>query len=321
MKHRLDPVPGGKAVLTSLLILFAAAGAAPGGTIGRELKGESIWTPLGGGVNGDVFALAHGNGKLYAGGYFADAGGTPAASIAVWDGVAWTNLGSGIDGSVNALLLVGDRLYAGGAFTSAGGVPASSIAMWDGASWTNLGAGVSADAYNDPAIFALAHDGTNLYAGGWFISAGETNANYVARWDGVAWTNLAEGIAGSGPGIYALSVIGTNLYAGGFFESAGQTNASNIARWDGTEWTPVDGGLNGSISAFARDGDGFYAGGWFNLAGTAEATNVAAWSAATGWTNLSSGVNDALSEGYVNALAMCDGMLYSGGSFDRAGDA
>ena len=321
MKHRLDPVPGGTAVLTSLLILFAAAGAARGGTIGRELQGDPIWTTLGTGFDGDVYALAHGNGKLYAGGLFTEAGGAPAASIAMWDGAAWTNLGAGVDGDISTLLLVGDRLYAGGTFTTAGGVPAANIAMWDGAAWTNLGAGFS-DEINAPSVYALAHDGTNLYAGGWFTWAGETNANYVARWDGVAWTNLAEGIAGSEPGVYALSVVGTNLFAGGLFETAGQTNASNIARWDGVEWTPVDGSLNGCIYAFARDDDVLYAGGLFNLADTAGATNVAAWSAAVGWTNLYSGVNDndAIYEGYVIALAICGGRLYAGGFFDRAGD-
>ena len=167
MKHRLDPVPGGTAVLTSLLILFAAAGAARGGTIGRELQGDPIWTTLGTGFDGDVYALAHGNGKLYAGGLFTEAGGAPAASIAMWDGAAWTNLGAGVDGDISTLLLVGDRLYAGGTFTTAGGVPAANIAMWDGAAWTNLGAGFS-DEINAPSVYALAHDGTNLYAGGWF---------------------------------------------------------------------------------------------------------------------------------------------------------
>lgn len=45
------------------------------------------WTPLGGGFDGVVTALAVYNGEIVAGGRFSVAGTTPAANLARWDGV------------------------------------------------------------------------------------------------------------------------------------------------------------------------------------------------------------------------------------------
>ena len=60
---------------------------------------------------------------LYAGGYFATAGGVTVNSIAKWNGSSWSALGSGIDtywGYVNALAVSGTDLYAGGPFHHGG---------------------------------------------------------------------------------------------------------------------------------------------------------------------------------------------------------
>ena len=38
--------------------------------------------------------------------------------------------------------------------------------------------------------------GTNLYAGGYFTTAGGVPANYIAKWDGSAWSALGSGMNG-----------------------------------------------------------------------------------------------------------------------------
>ena len=38
--------------------------------------------------------------------------------------------------------------------------------------------------------------GTNLYAGGGFTTAGGVPANYIAKWDGSAWSALGSGMDG-----------------------------------------------------------------------------------------------------------------------------
>jgi hypothetical protein len=173
--------------------------------------------------------------------------------------------------------------------------------------WTNLGDGMN------EAVWALAHDGTNLYAGGSFTTAGGVPAANVAKWDAAsgAWTNLGAGMAGW---VRALAYDGTNLYAGGDFTNAGGVSANYVAKWNGTCWTNLGLGVAGGVSALAYDGTKLYAGGAFTTAGGVSANYVAKWDAASGaWTNLGAGMNS-----HVYALAHDGTNLYAGGWFTYA---
>lgn len=133
---------------------------------------NGTWSPLGGGVNGRVWALTVlANGDIVAGGEFTVAGGAPAAGIARWNGTAWASFGTGLVGApgiAKAIVeLPNGDLVAGGQFLSAGGLPASNLARWDGSTWSPLGAGVSGPV----SALALARDGT-LSVGGLFATAG-----------------------------------------------------------------------------------------------------------------------------------------------------
>ena len=113
-------------------------------TIAGETRADKIarwngkfWSPLGSGLECDscvdpyVWALTVYNGELIAGGAFPSAGGTPANSIARWNGESWSPLGSGITGgSVWALTVYNGELIVGGAFSGAGGMPVNHIAHW-----------------------------------------------------------------------------------------------------------------------------------------------------------------------------------------------
>jgi hypothetical protein len=140
-------------------------------------------------------------------------------------------------------------------------------------------------------VIALAVDATgNLYAGGWFTTAGGVSANFVAKWDGTAWSALGSGMGGgivSGPWVKALALDAAgNLYAGGYFTTAGGVSANHIAKWDGTAWSALGSGVSGSytlVQALAVDGAGnLYAGGGFTTAGTHASAQVARWTAADG---------------------------------------
>jgi hypothetical protein len=67
-------------------------------------------------------------------------------------------------------------------------------------------------------VYALAVQGTDLYVGGQFAlaySAGSAQAlNYVARWNGTAWSGLGTGLNNI---VRALAAAGSRLAAGGFF--------------------------------------------------------------------------------------------------------
>ncbi len=163
-------------------------------------------------------------------------------------------------------------------------------------------------------VYALTRDAAgNLYAGGTFTTAGGRSASYIARWDGVAWTNLGSGCNNA---VYALACDAAGvLYAGGNFTAAGGRSAGYVARWDGVAWTNLGSGCNALVNALACDGAGnLFAGGNFTNAGGRSAGYIARWDGVA-WTNLGSGCNAS-----VNALA-CDGAgnLFAGGMFTMAG--
>jgi trimeric autotransporter adhesin len=308
------------------------------------------WLPLGMGMNNTVRALVWDGTNLYAGGRFTSAGHCSSANgcnrLARWDGVEWSPLGTGMNNVVYALAGDATTLYAGGSFTSAGNCSSSDgcnrIAQWDGANWSPLGTGMVPNVnYGDePAgslpestmmgynVYALAWDGSNLYAGGWFANAGDCSSvdgcNYIARWDGASWSPLATGMDFF---VFSLTWDGTNLIAGGAFDSAGDCSIADgcirIARWDSTAtgWSGLyqaGEGVNYPVNALVWDGLYLYAGGKFFGAGGCSysdgCNSVARWDGVR-WSSLGSGM-----DGSVDALVWDGTHLYAGGSFTNAGN-
>lgn len=161
------------------------------------------WQPLGGGIGGEVFALAIYRDRLIAGGqYF-----SPYGSLASWDGRSWSPVGVPVSGGVagievRALLAYGDTLIVGGRFDRvahypapgkhAVDVPVSNMARWDGSAWSMLGDGL------DERVDALAIHRGEIVAGGEFARSGERELEQVARWDGQAWQSLGSEIPFTG---------------------------------------------------------------------------------------------------------------------------
>ncbi len=68
------------------------------------------------------------------------------------------------------------RAFATGTFNKAGGESASHIAWWDGSAWHPLGLGI------DDLAGSLVVDGTTLWVGGRFLSAGGKVSTGLAAW-------------------------------------------------------------------------------------------------------------------------------------------
>jgi hypothetical protein len=209
-------------------------------------------------------------GNLYAGGFFATAGGVTVNGVAKWNGSAWSAFGSGISGAnanVNAFAFDhAGNVYIGGSFTTAGGAPASCVAKWNGTNWSALGSGITGGSF--PYVNSMAMDSNDrLYVGGQSTNAGGITANYIAVWDGTNWSAMG---AGMNSYVYSLAFDAAhNLYVGGGFSTADGNPANGIARWDGTGWSALGSGLNSAVIALAPDGAGrLYAAGWFTAAGT-----------------------------------------------------
>ena len=302
------PIPGTNGVVSASVIdaggnLYVGGGFTAAGNVFANQIAKwdgTSWSPLGTGMNGNVFALAVSGTDVYAGGSFLTAGGVAVNRIAKWDGTSWSPLGTGMNSTVWALAVSGTDVYAGGAFTTAGGVSANYIAEWDGTSWSALGTGMN------NGVRALAVSGTDIYAGGGFTTAGGVSANRIAKWDRTNWSALGTGLSGGVLGVFALAVSGTDVYAGGDF-------TGRIRKWNGTSWSTLGIGVGGSVNALAVSGTDVYAGGDFTTAGGVSAINIAKWDG-TSWSALGTGVNND-----VFALALSGTDVYAGGIFFTSG--
>ena len=170
---------------------FTSASGKPGTSkIAAWSNADDTWHALGGGVDGDVLALAlQGDDTVYAGGAFTSASGVPGTrGIAAWSysDDTWHALGTGITrGNYVYDVAVDDTrglVYAGGDFTAAGDDSAANVAVWDVglAEWIALQAAAGQGASSD--VYSLALDDSVLYLGGAFTTAGGVAADKVARW-------------------------------------------------------------------------------------------------------------------------------------------
>jgi hypothetical protein len=149
-----------------------------------------------------------------------------------------------------------------------------------------------------------------LIAAGFFLNAGGVAAaDYIAQWDGSAWSAV-----GSGFDSFVNSVIyrpdGT-LIAGGDFS----TPATRIASWNGSAWSALGSGMNGEVDSLANALNGnLLASGNFTTAGGSTVNYIAEWNDSA-WSDLDGGVNATT---YSLAVSL-DGIVYAGGGFTTAG--
>jgi hypothetical protein len=208
---------------------------------------------------------------LIAAGIFQSIDGVACNNVAAWDGQSWRPLGTGTDlGIYTATTWDPDGagpqpplLILGGFFRNAGGAAADYIAAWDGANFSNLGWSFDGPV-NSLAVCDPDGNGAQLFAGGSFIHSGADGVgqfvvNNVARWDGVRWYALGEGLSSSNPGGYAqVQLLATwdpdgdgplrprLVCFGGFGQASANGSATpvvNAAAWDGAMWQPLGEGL------------------------------------------------------------------------------
>jgi hypothetical protein len=266
------------------------------------------WSALGGGVDGQIKALAASASDLYVGGAILQVCGNIACSsgnlivnnIALWSGTAWSALDNGVNGAVQALAVSGDDLYIGGIFNRACGnlactsdnLTVNHIALWSSSSWFALDNGVSGSGVQ--GVQALAVSGSNLYVGGFFdavcgnaaCDSGNMTVNNIAQWNGISWSALGNGV--NSFGVQALAVSGSNLYVGGTFTQAcgnaacnsGNLPVNNIAQWNGSAsaWSALGSGVDNAVWALAVSGNDLYVAGNFSTSGGKPSYFFGRWS-------------------------------------------
>jgi len=211
--------------------------------------------------------------------------------------------------TVRAVLLYGGTLYIGGNFTNVDNNPnANYIARWIGNKWVEMGTGGM-----NNQVCALAVDGSNnIYAGGYFTTAGGVSASHIARWSISTSTWYAMGTGASG-NVWSIATSGTNIYITGGFTTAGGITVNNVAKWNGTAWSALGTSINNNGWGIVTSGANVYVGGSFTTAGGVSANRVAMYNGTT-WSALGTGLNNS-----VSAIAVSGANIYVGGSFTTAG--
>jgi hypothetical protein len=180
-------------------------------------------------------------------------------------------------------------------------------------SWSPVGSGIvpGPDYYRSVRSIATCHG--ELYAGGYFDSAGNIPTKNIAKWNGNNWSAVNQGIDGI---VNALTVYNGQLFAGGDFSTAGSIAANDIAMWNGTNWSNV-----GNIEAYygvkamvVYNGE-LYAGGWFLNPGP-DGTPIVRWNG-TNWT--SAGLEDSLYMISIDCMTVYNGELYAAGAYYAIG--
>ena len=275
-----------------------------------------VWSAVGTSPTGPINAIAIGpDGAVYVGGNFTNVAGIANADyIAKWDGSAWSALSTGMDDEVNDLAFdAAGNLYATGKFLNAGGGAAVRIARWNGSAWSALSTGLTGGAGAQGNAVVVDRTG-NIYVGGNFTDAGGSGADFIAMWNGSAFSALSSVTAVNNI-VRAVAVSANNtIYVGGSFTDAGGvTNADRIAAWSGTAWSALSTGMDAQVETIAvLPNNIIMAGGSFTTAGGVSAPNIAQWNG-TGWATVGT-LNNTVGKLIVGER----GNVYASGDFTTA---
>ncbi len=182
------------------------------------------------------------------------------------------------------------------------------LALDDGTGQVNEGF----NAKTNGMVNGLSILGNNIYAGGSFTTANDTNRSYLAAFNKTSgalhtWAPVANGQ------VNKIKNDGTTLYAVGSFTQIGASNRGcgasfNTAGSLGT-WNPQ---ANGAIYDLWLNGTNIYLGGTFTMLKTSSRQFAGSISA----TNTVQSFNPSPNS-YVNAITGYAGHLYLGGSFSQ----
>ncbi len=250
--------------------------------------------------------------ELIIAGAFYEVDSQPIHHIAAWNGAAWSPLNEeiwlGLDGSALVMEEFQDEIIVGGTFADAGGVSCANIGVYQGDVWASMGEGVGGDFYFYSTQAMVEFEG-DLIAGGRF-HLGENHDQHVARWDGMTWVPMGQGIAHN---VVAAFVVHENeLYAGAHNRIL--FGEASLYRWRGGVWEHVlsteDMFSHPRIYSLASFAGEMVIGGEFSALGGVAINGLAAWDGTTvkpipGWPNV----------GTVNELQVWDDDLLVGGDF------
>ncbi|HLG35405.1 MAG TPA: T9SS type A sorting domain-containing protein [Bacteroidia bacterium] len=275
------------------------------------------WQMLGTGINNIVHSLYADtvSQRLYAGGWFTQAGGLNANGVASWDGTAWDTLGSGVSPVVEAILTFmryNNKLYAGGAFRNIAGMPANGLATWDGVQWDTV-PGIPQWPNPVVSIYSFLEINNELYVGGIFDTIGGMYSRGIVKWNGTNWSPININLDPNFNRVYSLEYYNGKFFIGGNILSG---SIQDLLMWDGTTVSQVGVGLFGGLTeveTMAVYNGELYIGGIIRAVDGNVGNYIVKWDGTT-LSPVGGGVND-----IVRQLKVINNELYAVGNFTMAG--
>jgi hypothetical protein len=219
--------------------------------IAQRDPATGLWSPVGTGLNMNVYSLAIYNGQLVAGGDGDNNVGTFDQTVRRWDGSAWQNFAATNTGDVLVMEVYNGSLYIGGTFMTHF-VPQTSndaffIARWNPVA--NLWDAVDLAGFGsqtNTAVSALAVYGGDLYVGGWIKNASSPSGSVLRISHGNAggWAAITNGTDVGG--INDFGVFGGELIVAGGYNTINGVAINNIAGWNGSSFHAFSTGTAGS---------------------------------------------------------------------------
>lgn len=282
---------------------FAAIGSS--GAYWARQEG-SAWSSPGGSPNSDAYTIACGpQGQVALGGAFLYMKTATTNStvnfVSTLENGAWKSLGDGIPSQVNALQRdpTGKLLYAGTLVQN--GITHYGVFRQENSGWQQLG-----DEFSSNSFSALAVDSKGaVYTSGEFRKIGADSIARIAKWDGVQWKALGNGLNNAAQGLLVDSK--DQLVAVGAFTRSGQDMLKYVALWNGVQWTELGKDLDKAVNAVELYQEKITIGGQFTLAGETPLNYIAQWSGSS-WQPIGDGLDSA-----VITLSVQGDQLYSGG--------
>ena len=170
---------------------FNSAHSTPANNVAEYLPGFAgyLWTNVGEGFNGPVFALDKIENDLIAGGSFTASGSTPMFGVGRFIDGNWETLGNGLNGIVHDFEWFNGSLYAVGQFNKPEtNTPFCNFARWNGTSWESLGGTI-----NGP-VYKAYNDGDRLLLGGSFSSVSGVTVSNIVAFDGIDFEAIGTGL-------------------------------------------------------------------------------------------------------------------------------
>jgi len=301
-------------------------------TSGASQNWVSAGIPLPPAININIIKTAYTdtlNDKIYIGGSIF-MGTNWQSSLGIYDGISKTwNFKDTFNNQLNSITIYNNELYVGGSFSTVNSVYTSSLAKWNGSNWINIADTIW---YNSTlgGIANIKVYNNELYVAGIFTKIGGINANGIAKWNGISWSdvnNFPNFMFTSGNFINDIAFYNGDIYAGGNFIT--YNGITDIAVYKNSTWQKVgtNDTLRGTfcgVGALEVYNNELYAGGLiWNTEGNV-GHGIQKWNG-TSWSAVGTGVqdiNNITNNGTVQffKLQSYKGKLYGIGTFTYAGN-